>query len=64
MRVSLVTDNRFHEIHRSSYVQSRHKIHHGFIYSSNSRIWFNHFTKCCCPKPGGILPPCPHQQLT
>ena len=36
MRVSLVTDNRFHEIHRSSYVQSRHKIHHGFIYSSNS----------------------------
>lgn len=56
MRVSLVTDNRFHEIYRISYAQSRHKIHHDFIYSSSSRIWFNHSTKCCCPKPGESYP--------
>ena len=38
MRVSLVTDNRFHEIPRSSYAQSRHKIHRCFTYSSSGLL--------------------------
>ena len=63
MRVSLVTDNRFHEIHRSSYVQSRHKIHHGFIYSSSSRIWLV-ISPSAAAQNLGDLTPCLHQQLT